>query len=108
MSNPAEVCRQNRVKSPAWTVCGLSQFRTSRVISTSPRPGVEMERISTAWRIGLFAAIETAVASGTFREFWRCQGAHAPAVDPSRGQNAAHHPYHPDHSDRRRRALVAL
>jgi hypothetical protein len=38
MSNPAEVCRQNKVKSPVCTPCGLSQSRMSCVISTSPRP----------------------------------------------------------------------
>src|ERR1700733_1215974 len=108
MSNPAEVCRQNNVRSPDWTAWGLSHFRTSLVTSTSPRPRVEMERISTTWRIALFAAAETAAAWGTFRESWRCWGARAPAVDPCRGQNAAHHPYHLDHSGRRRRAVLAL
>src|ERR1700722_15052843 len=108
ISNPADVCRQNRVKSPACTVWGLSQFRTSRVISKRPRPRVGIERRSTACRIVLFADVQMAVASGTFREFWRCWGARAPAVNPTRGQNAAYHPYHSDHSDRGRRALLAL
>jgi hypothetical protein len=108
ISNPADVCRQNRVKSPAWTVCGSSQFWTSCVISTSPRPRGGIERISTACRIALSADVQMAVASGTFREFWRCWGARAPAANPTRGQNAAYHPYHSDHSDRGRRALLAL
>src|ERR1700677_531643 len=107
MSNPAEVCRQNKVKSPVWTVCGLSQFRTSRVISTRPRPRVEIERISTACRIASFTEVEMGVTSGTFCEFWRW-GVRAPAVHPSRGQNAADHPHHSDHSDRRRHSILAL
>src|SRR6202167_6597154 len=56
----------------------------------------------------LFAEVQIAVGFGTFREFWRCWGARAPAVNPSRGQNAAYHPYHFDHSDRRRHTVLAL
>ena len=99
-SNPAEVCRQNK--------CGLSQLRTWRAICTSPWSCVEIGRISTAWRIGLFAAIELASALGTFRGFWRCWGARAPKVAPRRGQNAAYHPYHFDHSGGRRPPVSAL
>ena len=40
MSNPAEVCRQNNVRSPVRTSWGFSQSTTSSVISTMPRPGV--------------------------------------------------------------------
>jgi hypothetical protein len=75
---------------------------------TRLRPGVVIEIISTACRIALFADLQMAVASGTFREFWRCWGARAPAVNPTRGQNAAYHPYHSNHSDRGRRAFLAL
>ena len=47
MSKPAEVCRQNRVKSPVCTPCGASQSKMFCVISTSPRPRDEIRRIST-------------------------------------------------------------
>lgn len=47
MSRPAEVCRQNRVKSPVCTPCGASQSKMFCVISTSPRPRDEIRRIST-------------------------------------------------------------
>jgi hypothetical protein len=67
MSNPAEVCRQNSVRSPTWTARGLSQSRTSRVISTSPRPRVETDRVS----IGAFnfGCRHRDRATGTLRRF---------------------------------------